>query len=87
MVFRTPEGETLLLIKGADNVIMDRSLDGPLNDVLTRHLVDFAKLGLRTLVLAQRYLSVEETERWLVEYKVNVMDVACYSYDCAVALD
>ena len=70
MVFRTPDGRVLLLIKGADNVIMDRSIDGPHNDTLVHHLVDFAKLGLRTLVLAQRYLSPAESEQWLAEYKV-----------------
>jgi magnesium-transporting ATPase (P-type) len=72
MVFRTPDGRFLLLIKGADNVIMDRAADGPYNDILVHHLVDFARLGLRTLVLAQRYMSHSEAEHWLAEYKVIV---------------
>lgn len=70
MVFRAPDGQHVLLIKGADNVIMDRAAAGLHNDTLVHHLVDFAKLGLRTLVLAQRYLPPHEVERWLVEYKV-----------------
>jgi hypothetical protein len=83
MVVRRPDGQATLLIKGADNVMLERAAREESTSTLVQHLLDFSNLGLRTLVLAQRHLSELETERWHLEYKV-CMGVAVGS--CAVAM-
>ncbi len=71
MVVKGPDGQVTLLIKGADNVMLERAAREPSTSTLVQHLLDFSNLGLRTLVLGQRHLTAMETERWLVEYKVR----------------
>ncbi len=71
MVLRGPDGQGVLLIKGADNVMLERASRSASNATLVQHLLDFSNLGLRTLVLGQRYLSTMEVDRWHIEYKVR----------------
>jgi magnesium-transporting ATPase (P-type) len=59
VIVRTPKNEILIICKGADNVIIDRlypgqDLVGPTNE----YLDEFAKTGLRTLLIATRKLDV-----------------------------
>ncbi|GMH77774.1 hypothetical protein TrST_g13861 [Triparma strigata] len=77
VVCKSPEGKTLLLCKGADNIIMDRLKEGgehlsPLGDT-NEHLGEFAEIGLRTLCLAYKELGEEEfkdfNEKW---YKASL---------------
>ncbi len=77
MMMRTPEGRTLLLIKGADNVLLERAAADPKQGVLVEHLLVFSKLGLRTLVLGQRYLTDAQAEQWMVDYKVCMCVCVC----------
>jgi phospholipid-translocating P-type ATPase (flippase) len=70
MVVRTPSGRVLLLVKGADNVMLDRSERGPGGyPVLSDHLTQFSKEGLRTLVFGVRELEEAEAMQWLSEYR------------------
>lgn len=74
VVVRTPEGKILLLSKGADLVMFDRMLDGDkgVKDETTRNLKEFSREGYRTLVLAQREVSIEEFSEWkMAFYQAN----------------
>ncbi len=78
-----------MLIKGADNVMLERASREQSNATLVQHLLDFSNLGLRTLVLAQRHMSQMETERWHLEYKVGVVVccwVCCLEYKVGVVV-
>mmetsp|Transcript_24661 Transcript_24661/g.79372 ORF Transcript_24661/g.79372 Transcript_24661/m.79372 type:complete len:887 (-) Transcript_24661:131-2791(-) len=69
VVVRMPGGQTVLLAKGADNVMFERARADGQRAVLDKHLTAFASEGLRTLVLAKRELSAAEAERWLARYR------------------
>lgn len=66
------DGKIKLICKGADFVIKDRLKDSIANkDIFretNRFLEDYAKSGLRTLVLAQREISEEEYINWEAQY-------------------
>lgn len=59
--------EHLLLVKGADNVMLERasSPQRPLEADLT----EFSEQGLRTLVLGSRSLQMTEVSSWLARYE------------------
>ncbi|KAH9900868.1 phospholipid-translocating P-type ATPase [Cubamyces lactineus] len=65
-----PSGKVYLLIKGADNVIIERLSPG--QDALVRttedHLAEFASEGLRTLTLAYKIIPEDEYEEWAQRY-------------------
>ena len=63
---RTASGETWLLVKGADNVMMDRAEHVPA--WLSQSLTNFSLSGLRTLVLGRRRLEEQEVQAWLQTY-------------------
>ncbi len=73
MVVRAPDGQAMLLIKGADNVMLERVSREQSVDVLNSHLTDFSKLGLRTLVLGRRLLTPMEADAWHTAYKVLIV--------------
>jgi phospholipid-translocating ATPase len=57
VIVRNPEGEVLIICKGADNVIIDRLYPGQDLVAPTNVFLDeFAKTGLRTLLIATRKL-------------------------------
>ncbi|GMH87334.1 hypothetical protein TL16_g10823 [Triparma laevis f. inornata] len=77
VVCKSPEGKTLLLCKGADNIIVERlkeQVQTPGDEHLSplaetnEHLGEFAEIGLRTLCLAYKELNEEEfkdvNEKW-----------------------
>ncbi|KAF9478485.1 phospholipid-translocating P-type ATPase [Pholiota conissans] len=61
----------LVLTKGADNVIFERSRPGEegLKKETEKHLNEFASFGLRTLTLAYKTISVAEYESWSTRYQ------------------
>jgi phospholipid-translocating ATPase len=70
VIFRSPTGEIILYIKGADSVIFERLAPGQ-DEMLsgtTDHLNQFANEGLRTLCLAYRVISQREYEKWADNY-------------------
>ncbi|CAE7514855.1 unnamed protein product, partial [Symbiodinium pilosum] len=69
-VVRTPSGESWLLAKGADNVMMERSDLVP--EWLTLSLANFSRSGLRTLVLGRRRLHLDEVQAWLQTYDAGL---------------
>ncbi|KAJ1650120.1 drs2 neo1 protein [Dispira simplex] len=72
MLIRCPDGQVVLICKGADTVVMDRltqesQQSETMKSALT-HLNRFASQGLRTLLYAFRLLSEEEYTVWHETY-------------------
>ncbi|KAJ3321129.1 hypothetical protein HDV06_004582 [Boothiomyces sp. JEL0866] len=72
VIARRPEGDLVLLCKGADSVIYDR-LDPNENMILKEqtsiHLELFANEGLRTLCLAYKLITEDEYREWNEMYR------------------
>ena len=58
-------GKFLLMCKGADSVLFPLLASSPKLAVTQEHLIDFAKAGLRTLIIAQKYVSERDAVEWL----------------------
>ena len=58
-------GKTVWMCKGADSVLFPLLSSVPKAAETQAHLVDFAKAGLRTLLIAQKYVSDREAGEWL----------------------
>ncbi|CAH8845869.1 unnamed protein product [Trichobilharzia szidati] len=81
ILFRHPyTKEAILFTKGADSSIMNRLNTTELNshEVITatkEHIEQYSRVGLRTLVIAERLLSEEELNQWLKEvYEIETGD-------------
>ena len=60
VVVRTPEGKVLVITKGADSIIEKRLRQGLENLTRTQSFLDdYAKKGLRTLLIAQKEITEE----------------------------
>lgn len=70
IVRREEDGQVLLLTKGADSIIFERSAKGQdaLKEDTDKSLEGFANNGLRTLCLAYRELPEDLYEEWSHEY-------------------
>lgn len=73
VIVRTPENKIVLYCKGADSIIIERMApNGDPNIEKTKsNLVEFANIGLRTLVLAKKELDQRVYEDWAARYKVK----------------
>jgi phospholipid-translocating P-type ATPase (flippase) len=69
VICRNPKGQIVLYCKGADSIIYPL-LNQPqqYGDITLKHLEDFAKDGLRTLVCAKAILNENEYKAWSAEY-------------------
>ncbi|CAI5984407.1 unnamed protein product [Closterium sp. NIES-65] len=83
VIVRTPEGNLVLLCKGADNIIMDRlggSEEAQRHRPITeQHMRTYAEAGLRTLAIAWKEIGEEEYASWQARWesaKANMADVA-----------
>jgi phospholipid-translocating ATPase len=67
----------LLRLAGADNVMLSwRAVkDEALEATLNNHLELFSTEGLRTLVLAERYLDEDEYRAWDQKFKAALMEL------------
>eukprot|EP01006_Ploeotia_vitrea_P042438 TRINITY_DN66629_c0_g1_i1.p1 TRINITY_DN66629_c0_g1~~TRINITY_DN66629_c0_g1_i1.p1 ORF type:complete len:1318 (+),score=104.39 TRINITY_DN66629_c0_g1_i1:249-3956(+) len=68
VIVRNPQGQLVLMAKGADSVMFERMEAGSNVAELRDHLRGFANEGLRTLVLAERNISQQEYEEWNAQY-------------------
>ncbi|KAG9149640.1 hypothetical protein Leryth_022923 [Lithospermum erythrorhizon] len=70
VIVKNLENQLLLLSKGADSVMFERlSSDGHGFVAATRdHIKQYSEAGLRTLVVAYRYLDQEEFKEWEAEF-------------------
>jgi phospholipid-translocating ATPase len=69
VIVRTPRNEILLVCKGADSVIEKRLYPG--QEILApskSYLDEFAKTGLRTLLIATKKISEESYVEWAKRY-------------------
>ena len=74
VVVKAPDNRKMLLVKGADNVMLERAVwaegsEGAREkEVLVEHLKEFGEQGLRTLVMGQRVMEEAEFEAWRAAY-------------------
>jgi phospholipid-transporting ATPase len=68
VLLREPSGKVLLMCKGADNIMLALIRKGQDVALVKDHLDSFAREGLRTLVIAQRYLEEQEATAWLAKW-------------------
>ncbi|KAI8829565.1 hypothetical protein BJ741DRAFT_712833 [Chytriomyces cf. hyalinus JEL632] len=76
VIIKRPEGQLVLLVKGADSVIFERLAktedgdpDSALQLATAKHLEAFANQGLRTLCLAYKIIPNYEYEAWEEQYR------------------
>ena len=73
VIVKMPDGVFKIICKGADSMIMslleDRNSDLALETAA--HVDSCAGLGLRTLLVAQRIMSIPEVSQWQDEFKAN----------------
>ena len=63
-------GKYIVVCKGADNIMLPLCQTSEHEQAgITSTLLKLSNMGLRTLIVAQKYLSNEDAERWLKEYK------------------
>ena len=69
VIVRNPEGEILVLCKGADSIIEKRLLPGQKSLKTTQGFLDtFAETGLRTLLVAGKTISQGQYDEWAYKY-------------------
>ncbi|XP_065055666.1 phospholipid-transporting ATPase IF-like isoform X1 [Rhopilema esculentum] len=62
-ILETPEGDVLMLCKGAESHVLDRVISGHV-DKTRDHIDQYAELGLRTLTIARRRFTAEEFKEY-----------------------
>jgi len=67
VVVQRDTGEYWILVKGADNVMLERA--SKVDSQLGAHLNEFAREGLRTLVIGRRKLEASEVAAWRQQYE------------------
>lgn len=67
VVVQRESGDYLLLVKGADNVMIENAAS--FDPALEENLTEFARQGLRTLVIGRRILTDTELTAWRIEYE------------------
>ena len=70
VIVKTNEGKNYIFTKGADVVFEDKVINPDIKKLTDSYLLNFAKKGLRTLVMAYKELSDEELDQWMKEYSV-----------------
>jgi len=71
VVVRTPENRVLVICKGADSIVEKRLKAGDKCIKRTQEFLDnYAKSGLRTLLIAQKEISEEEYAAWQHKYQI-----------------
>jgi len=76
VVVRTPQNKVLVICKGADSIIEKRLKQGEQNLKRTQEFLDnYAKKGLRTLLIASKEISEEEYSAWQKKYQVAVTSI------------
>eukprot|EP00656_Telonema_subtile_P052944 TRINITY_DN7518_c0_g1_i4.p1 TRINITY_DN7518_c0_g1~~TRINITY_DN7518_c0_g1_i4.p1 ORF type:complete len:1259 (-),score=380.49 TRINITY_DN7518_c0_g1_i4:64-3840(-) len=73
VIVKMADGTFRIITKGADNIILSLLEDrnSPVVRATAEHITACATLGLRTLLVAQRILSVEEISAWQDKFNEN----------------
>ena len=76
VIVRTPENKILIICKGADSIIEKRLRPGQAHLAKTQGFLDnYARQGLRTLLIAQKEISEEEYQLWSKKYDVAATSI------------
>lgn len=84
------QGETRLIVKGADTVIVDRLKNRSNAEQTLHHLEKFAGVGLRTLCYAQRTLDDKVADEWTEKWnkaQATVNNRQSALDDCAAEIE
>ena len=94
IVVRDPTGRVVLYCKGADNKMLEclnkDCITAEEIDQMNDHLDTFARVGLRTLVMGQRYLTEKEYEDWSNQYdraRTSVENREALLMECAMSIE
>ena len=68
VIVKTPEDKILVICKGADSVIEKLLCNDAYLDVTKAYLDEFAKTGLRTLLIASKEISEAEYNKFSSKY-------------------
>lgn len=70
VIVRTPDNKIMLVCKGADSIIELRLRPGQkCLETTKNYLDDFAKEGLRTLLVAYKYVDEDFYANWSIKYQ------------------
>lgn len=70
VVVRTPDNRVMVVCKGADSIINARLLPGQKHVEQTNYdLERYAEVGLRTLLIAYKYVDEDFYQKWLQKFK------------------
>ena len=68
IVLEAPDGKIKLYMKGADNVVLQRSVVGEHDDEIRKNLEEYSNEGLRTLCIATKELNSSEFYSWYDQF-------------------
>jgi len=70
VIVKTEDNKIVCMTKGADNVITERLSLGQKNllKATLKFVDEYAKEGLRTLLLAKKEIPLEEYKKWDINY-------------------
>ena len=73
VIVKDPDDRYFVFTKGADSVISTRITHNQhLLDTNKEHLIEYAKQGLRTLMMAYKEITIEELNDWETIYNVII---------------
>ena len=71
VIVTSSDGTMYLFTKGADNILRDKVTINKKSKVITdKHLLEYSKKGLRTLMIVYKEISKKDLEDWEIEYNV-----------------
>lgn len=70
IIVKTPEGQIKAYMKGADSIILQRVTKESISKYCLEKLEDCAKIGLRTLLISQKFISEQNYQKFKVAYDV-----------------
>jgi P-type E1-E2 ATPase len=71
VLVRTPDDRVMIVCKGADSIINARlQKDQPWIKETNEDLERYAEVGLRTLLIAYKYVDNAFYEKWLLKFKL-----------------
>ena len=70
VIVRCEDNRVMIVCKGADSIINARLIKNQIHsDVTNADLENYADVGLRTLLIAYKYVDEEFYQQWLVKFK------------------
>ena len=74
VIVRTPDNKIMIVCKGADSIIEKRLRPGQSHLAKTKEYLDeYAKQGLRTLLIAYKYVEEDLYERWSKKFQAALL--------------